>query len=121
MSKKDKMISFHCLSEEHKALARQYAVIMGYRCVIKDNQRVAVLIDQKGNRGLLTSKDGVLHYYWKGVFEKIEITIPQEEVKTLEVLTFNMKHLGQGMNRILGKIFGVQGLGDFKKRGVYAD
>ena len=116
MKKKSKIISFHPLSNNHILLAREYAAIMGYSCVINNKKRVAVIIDQNGNRGLLTLRENVLHYYWKGTFEKIEVSIEGKEKSDAERLGYNLKHLGHGMNAILGKIFNVKDIMDFKKR-----
>lgn len=66
-----KYISFSPISRTNIILAKKYAMLMGYKCHIDNDKRIAVITDPNQNVGLLTEVDGVLNYFHKGHYEPI--------------------------------------------------
>jgi hypothetical protein len=111
-----KKLKFVPLSQEHRVLAENYAELMGYECIIDNDNRKAIIIDETGKVGLLVVDDKRLYYQWKGKRELIEVSLLEEDLLRAKSLTKRLSHLGTGMNKILTKIFEVDRIKDFKER-----
>lgn len=100
MKKKSKVkekVSFKPISIEHTRLAKTFSKLMGYQCVINNNDRVAIIIDPSGQKGLLQDKEGTLYYFHKGYYEPII----DKEVETAKAMRNILP------KPILKKLFGI--------------
>ena len=116
-----KKLKFVPLSEEHKVLAENYAELMGYKCIIDNDNRKAIIIDNTGKVGLLVVDNERLHYQWKEKRELIEVGLLEEDLIRAKGMTKRLSHLGYGMIKILNKIFEVERIQDFKERTINAE
>jgi len=116
-----KKLRFVPLNEEHKALAKNYAELMGYKCVIDNLKRKALIIDNTGKVGLLVVDNKRLYYQWKEKRELIEVVLQESELIKAKGMTKRLSHLGYGMVKILNKIFEVERIQDFRERRINAE
>jgi len=105
MKHKDK-ISFKPISKRNEQLVKEYCRLLGYRSVIDNTNRKALIIDPKGTIGLLQEKNGIIHYYWKGTYEPIL----KSDIVRIEIFTLRTGKYLDMPKAILRKIFGLTSL-----------
>lgn len=98
-------ISFKEISIEHTLLAKRFCKLMGYKCIINNDKRVAIIIDPSGKKGLLQPKKNKLYYYWKGVYEPITVDQVNEANSYVRIMPTGIRK----------KIFGIL---DLNKRSI---